>query len=425
MTRANLITKFILIILLAAIASFVVADKLEIIKINKQFPFRLGLDLQGGTHLVYEGNLDEIPEGDRGDAMASVRDVIERRVNAFGVAEPSVQVAGSSRLIVELPGIKDIEGAIRQIGQTPFLEFRELNPAYEPPDNDPNKINFLEQFKASGLSGKHLKRSDIVFDPNTNSPQIALEFDDEGKQLFADITKRNIGQPLAIFLDGVPISSPVVQQEITAGEAVITGNFTIDEAKELAQRLNAGALPVPIKLIEQQNIGPSLGKISLRQSVVAGILGFLAVALFMIIYYRLSGFFAILALLVYVLIVLGVFKILSVTLTLAGIAGFILSVGMAVDANILVFERTREELRAGKADEKAVDEGFRRAWNAIRDSNISSLITVFILGYFGTSLIRGFAVTLGIGILFSMFTALIVTNTFLKLFHTFRNVKDN
>lgn len=425
MNRANLITKFVLIILVAVLGGFVVADKLEIIKINKGFPFRLGLDLQGGTHLVYEGNLNEIPEGDRSDAMAAVRDVIERRVNAFGVAEPSVQVAGSSRLIVELPGIKDIEGAIRQIGQTPFLEFRELNPVYQPPDNDPNKINFLEQFKPSGLSGKQLKRSDIVFDPNTNTPQISLQFDDEGQELFAEITGRNIGQPLAIFLDGVPISSPVVQQEITAGEAVITGNFTIDEAKELAQRLNAGALPVPIKLIEQQNIGPSLGKISLRQSIIAGLLGFLAVTLFMIIYYRLSGFFAILALLIYILTVLGVFKILSVTLTLAGIAGFILSVGMAVDANILVFERTREELRAGKTDEKAVDEGFRRAWNAIRDSNISSLITVFILGYFGTSLIRGFAVTLGIGILISMFTALIVTRTFLKLFHTFRNVKDN
>lgn len=425
MTKSSLIVKFVLIFLLAALAGFVVADKLEVIKINKKFPFRLGLDLQGGTHLVYEGDLKEITLGDRGDAMASVRDVIERRVNAFGVAEPIVQVAGDNRLIVELPGIKDIEGAIGQIGKTPFLEFREINPEYRPPDDDPNKVDFSEQFKPSGLSGKHLERSDIVFDPNTNSPQISLQFDDEGKQLFAEITRRNIGQPLAIFLDGVPISSPVVQQEITAGEAVITGNFTIDEAKELAQRLNAGALPVPIKLIGQQNIGPTLGKISLQQSVIAGFIGFIAIVLFMIFYYRLSGFFAILALLIYVLLTLSVFKVLNVTLTLAGIAGFILSVGMAVDANILVFERTREEIRRGQSKTKAVEEGFKRAWNAIRDSNISSLITVFILGYFGTSLIRGFAITLGIGILISMFTALIVTRTFVRLFQTFKNAKSN
>ncbi|MDP3741038.1 MAG: protein translocase subunit SecD [bacterium] len=423
--RSGLITKFILIILLAGASGFLVADKLEIIKINKKIPFRLGLDLQGGTHLVYEGNLAEIEKGSEADAMASVRDVIERRVNAFGVAEPVVQVAGTNRLIVELPGVKDIEAAIRQIGKTPFLEFREINPAYQPPDNDPNKINFQEQFKPSGLSGKHLKRSDIVFDPNTNQPQISLQFDDEGKQLFSEITARNIGQPLAIFLDGSPISSPVVQQEITAGEAVITGNFTIDEAKELAQRLNAGALPVPIKLIGQQNVGPTLGKISLQQSVVAGLIGFLAVAMFMIFYYHLPGLFAVLALLVYIALALAVFKLFNVTLTLAGIAGFILSVGMAVDANILVFERTREEIRRGHNEIKAVEDGFRRAWSAIKDSNVSSLITVFILGYFGTSLIRGFAVTLGIGIVLSMFTALIITRTFLRLFHAFRNDQSN
>ncbi len=425
MSRANLITKFVSVILLAGLAGFIVADKLEIIKIHKGFPFRLGLDLQGGTHLVYEGNLSEIPEGDRSDAMASVRDVIERRVNAFGVAEPNIQVASENRLIVELPGIKDIEGAIRQIGKTPFLEFRELNPDYQPPEGDPNKIDFQQQFRPTGLSGKHLKRSDIVFDPNTNTPQISLQFDDEGKQLFAEITARNIGYPLAIFLDGVPISSPTVQQEITAGQAVITGNFSIDEAKELAQRLNAGALPVPIRLIGQKNVGPTLGKISLEQSVVAGLIGFFAVALFMIIYYRLSGLFAMIALIIYVLLSLMVFKLLSVTLTLAGIAGFILSVGMAVDANILVFERTKEEIRRGQNEGKAVEDGFKRAWNAIRDSNVSSLITVFILGYFGSSLIRGFAVTLGIGILISMFTALIVTRTFIRLFHTFRNVKGS
>ncbi|MBI4050609.1 MAG: protein translocase subunit SecD [Candidatus Doudnabacteria bacterium] len=415
MSRANLITKLFFIIILAFLAGLVVFDKLFLIKINNVFPFRLGLDLQGGTHLVYEGDLTDITAGDRGDAMNSARDVIERRVNAFGVSEPVIQVAGDNRLIVELPGVKDIEGAIKQIGLTPFLEFREIDPAYLPPE-DPNEIDFLKQFRPSGLSGKHLKKSDIVFDPNTNQPQITLQFDDEGKKLFADITARNIGRVVAIFLDGIPISAPVVQQEITAGQAVITGNFTIDEAKELAQRLNAGALPVPIKLVQQQNIGPTLGRVSLEQSVIAGLIGFLAIVLFMLVYYKLSGLFAILALLIYVFINLAVFKLVPVTLTLAGIAGFILSVGMAVDANILVFERTKEERKAGVESNKALERGFTRAWNAIRDSNVSSLITVFILGYFGSSLIRGFAVTLGIGILVSMFTAIFVTRTFMRLY---------
>lgn len=419
MSRLNLLIKLVLILLLAIASGFLVFDKLSLLKINKIFPFRLGLDLQGGTHLVYEGDLNDIAAEDRGDAMESVREVIERRVNAFGVAEPNVQVAGDNRLIVELPGIKDIEGAVKQIGLTPFLEFREENDSYQDPQ-DPTLIDFIQKFKTTGLSGKHLKRSDIVFDPNTNIPQITLQFDDEGAKLFAGITARNVGKTVAIFLDGVPISAPVVQQEITSGEAVITGQFTIDEAKELAKRLNAGALPVPIRLLEQKNIGPSLGKISLEQSVIAGLVGLAAVALFMTFYYRFPGVIAVLALVIYVLISLSIFKLLPVTLTLSGITGFILSIGMAVDANILVFERTREELRRGRPAEKSSEDGFRRAWSAIRDSNVSSLITVFILGYFGTSLIRGFAVTLGIGILLSMFTALIITRTFLRIFYQFK-----
>ncbi len=419
MSKISLWIKLVLILLLAIASGFIVFDKLPLLKLNKTFPFRLGLDLQGGTHLVYEGDLKDIAAGDRGDAMESVREVIERRVNAFGVAEPNVQVAGNDRLIVELPGIKDIEGAVKQIGLTPFLEFREENPEYQDP-LDPAEIDLIQKFRPSGLSGKHLKKSDIVFDPNTNSPEISLQFDGEGKRLFSEITARNVGRTLAIFLDGVPISAPVVQQEITAGQAVITGQFSIDEAKELARRLNAGALPVPIKLLNQQNIGPSLGKISLEHSIIAGLIGFLAVALFMMFYYRVPGIVAIGALLIYVLLTLSVFKLVPVTLTLAGIAGFILSVGMAVDANILVFERFKEELRAGQFLEKSLEDGFRRAWTAIRDSNISSLITVFILGYFGTSLIRGFAVTLGLGILISMFTALIITRSFLRLVYRFK-----
>lgn len=424
MSRTNLLVKFLFIFILAVASGFLVADRLDLLKIHKIFPFRLGLDLQGGTHLVYEGDLKDIASSDRGDAMRSVREVIERRVNAFGVAEPVVQVSGENRLIVELPGVKDVDEAIKQIGLTPFLDFREENPDYQLPE-EPGLLDFNKQYIQTGLSGKHLKRSDIVFDPNTNKPQITLEFDDEGKKLFAEITGRNVGRTVAIFLDGVPISAPVVQQEITAGQAVITGNFTIDQAKQLAQRLNAGALPVPIKLLQQQNIGPALGKISLKESVIAGLIGFIIVTLFMIIYYGLPGFMAVLALSVYALLSLSIFKLIPVTLTLAGIAGFILSVGMAVDANILVFERTKEELRSGHSAERSLEEGFKRAWTSIRDSNVSSLITVFFLGYFGTSFIRGFAVTLGIGILVSMFTALIVTRTFMRLFQILKTLKRN
>lgn len=423
MSKGALYVKLAIIILLAVASAFVVFDRLSWVGIDKTFPFRQGLDLQGGTHLVYEGDLSSIAGSDRGDAMSSVRDVIERRVNAFGVSEPVVQVAGENRLIVELPGIKNIEEAVKQIGLTPFLEFRTLNSDYVVPEGE--EADLSQQFIPSGLSGKHLTHSDIIFDPNTNQPRISLKFNSEGRDLFAQLTRENINEPIAIFLDGIVISAPIVQTEITSGEAVITGNFTLQEAKDLATRLNAGALPVPIKLIQQQNIGPSLGRDSIDKSVIAGLLGFLAVALFMIIYYRLPGLISVIALLIYALIVLAVFKLVPVTLTLAGVAGFILSVGVAVDANILIFERTREELRAGLPMEKSLEEGFKRAWAAIRDSNISSLITVFILGYFGTSLIRGFALTLGIGILVSMFTAIIISRTILRLFVVHNILKRN
>lgn len=419
MSRTGIFVKFILILVLAVIAGFIVADKLDIVKIDKKFPFRLGLDLLGGAHLVYEGDLATISDSDRDDAMNAVRDVIERRVNAFGVTEPLVQRATDNRLIVELAGITDIQAAIDEIGLTPYLDFREQNPEYVPPENA-EEADVTQAFIPTGLSGKHLKKSEIVFDPQTNTPQITLQFNDEGTELFAEITKRNVGKTVAIFLDGSPISAPVVNQEINSGEAIITGQFSIAQARELSGRLNSGALPVPIKLIAQQNVGPSLGQDSLRKSIVAGLIGFTIVALFMILYYRLPGLFAVLALAIYVTMSLMIFKLTGVTLTLAGITGFILSVGMAVDANILVFERLKEELHTQKPLAKALDEAFKRAWNAIRDSNVSTLITVIILGYFGSSLIRGFAVTLGIGIFLSMFTALTVTRTFLRLYYSFK-----
>lgn len=607
-------------------------------------PFHLGLDLQGGTHLVYRADVSNIPIKDQNNALEGVRDVIERRVNAFGVAEPLVQTnktGGEWRVIVELAGIKDVSEAIKMIGETPLLEFKEENT--DPPrelteeeqvqiqkyntaakikaqealnkavkeenweelvkeysedentketggdlgylnsnslqsslylelkqlDNNnqltvgkvDNKLielddsyniikvdeiregdeevyashilicyqgadsctsertkeealafinglkakatttNFIDlakensdepgaetragdlgwfgkgmmvpefenaafnmekgtisdvvetqfgyhliylqdkravneyktkrilinkqteadylpaadPFKYTGLTGKQLTKSQVVFDPNTNAPQVQLEFNDEGKDLFADITKRNIGKVVGIFLDGDPISLPTVQDAILDGSAVITGDFTIQEAKQLSQRLNAGALPVPIELINQQTIGASLGKDSLQKSLFAGLWGLICVSIYMLIYYRLRGIVAVLALLIYTSIVLAIFKLVPVTLTLAGIAGFILSIGMAVDANVLIFERMKEEKKAGRTGSVMIDEGFKRAWPSIRDGNVSTLITCVILFWFGTSIIKGFALTLSIGVLLSMFSAITVSKMLLKL----------
>ncbi|MBI2645400.1 protein translocase subunit SecD [Candidatus Uhrbacteria bacterium] len=271
------------------------------------------------------------------------------------------------------------------------------------------------KWKNTGLTGKDLKRAYVRFDPNTQLPEVGLEFNDDGKKLFGDITTRNVGKPVAIFLDGIAISTPNVQQAITDGSAVINGDFTTQEAKKLAQNLNTGALPVPITLISQQTVGASLGNESLTKSLKAGLIGFLLVALFMISFYRLPGILAVLALCIYTALVLALFKLLPVTLTLAGIAGFILSIGMAVDANILIFERMKEELRWGKSLDGAVKDGFKRAWTSIRDSNISSLITCVILFWFSASLIKGFALTLALGILLSMFSAIVITRITLRL----------
>jgi len=413
-----------LIVLVAAGAVYLVIPQgskinLKPIKINYEKPFdlKLGLDLQGGTHLVYEGDLKDIPSDAQSDAMASARDVIERRVNAFGVSEPLVQVSGSNRIIIELPGVKDINEAISLIGQTPFLEFREENPnpTLTPDAEGKVSVNPTDLYMATGLTGKQFKRAVLTFNPQTGVPQISLQFDAEGTKLFSEITSRNVGKRVAIFLDGEILSAPTVNQAITNGEAVITGGFTVPEAKELVTRFNSGALPVPIKLISQQNVGATLGAQSVQKSVAAGLIGFAIVALFMIIYYRLPGLLAVIALSIYTFLALAIFKIFGITLTLAGIAGFILSIGMAVDANILIFERMKEELRKGKTLQQAVEDGFTRAWLSVRDSNFSSLITTFILAYFGTSIIRGFAITLALGILISMFTAITVTRTFLRL----------
>lgn len=587
-------------------------------------PFRLGLDLKGGTHLVYDADMSQIPEGERDEALNGVKDVIERRVNAFGVSEPLVQTTttgGTYRLIIELAGIQDVKQAIDQIGQTPVLEFKEpgetvdrdltdeekkqlkdaqekdrksamevlsrakkgedfdkliseksilkpeqstiknvtaespfgdfqivteknkliagqINPALHEDDYGINifrvesrqdvkemnlshvlicyegktgcqnpipeieasvKIQNLKKdatadnfatiegaqdlgwatadryvpafgieasstavgqisnvvetefglhiiykkdertvpsstikrilmplttetdivpesspWKNTELSGKHLKRSSVQFDPNTGAPNVVLDFNADGADLFGTLTQAHVGERIAIFLDGQVIEAPTVQQAILGGQAVITGDFTLDEAKLLALRLNAGALPVPINLLSQQTIGPTLGLISLQKSITAAYIGFLLVALFMIAVYRLPGLVATIALALFVALNIAAYRFFDVTITLAGIAGLVLSIGIAVDANVLIFARMREEFASGRDFNSALDEGFSRAWSAIRDGHLTTLIAAAVLYWFSSSFIRGFALTLSVGVILSLFTAITVTRAYLK-----------
>jgi protein-export membrane protein SecD len=391
-----------------------------------QIPFKLGLDLQGGSHLVYEADLSNVEKEEYSSAMAGLRDVIERRVNLFGVQEPVVQTQearGHYRLIVELAGIIDPAEAIKMIGQTPFLEFKEPKENYEEILKNNQKIiesgegEIEDPYQTAALTGKYLEKAELGFDQTaTYKSLVLLQFNDEGSKVFEDLTSRNVGKPLAIYIDGLLISAPIVQETISGGKAQITGNFTIEEAKALARNLNAGALPVPIKLISQQSVGPTLGKISLEKSLKAGSLGFLLIILFMIFFYRLPGILSALALGIYAAVVLSLFKLIPVTLTLAGIGGAILSIGMAIDANILIFSRMREELRGGKSFAQSVEDGFNRAWPAIRDGNFTTLIVAVILFGFGTSFIKGFALTLSLGILISMLSAIFITKNFLRCF---------
>lgn len=394
--------------------------------------FKLGLDLSGGTHLVYRADTTVIAKSDISDAMDTLRDIIERRVNMFGVSEPIVQVEQGGvlggdikeqRLIVELPGVTDINEAIKKIGETPILEFKLLSAAGEQQIKNSNKdqqtinqlINAPDMFVETGLTGRMLKRASIQFDQTMGSkPIIGLKFNEEGSQLFAKITRENIDRVLGIFLDGNLIEAPYIKEEITGGEAVITGDFTVDQAKQVVRDLNYGALPMPISLVSTETIGATLGDKAIDASVKAGIYAFIVVALFLIIWYGSRGLVAALALAIYTVINLALFKLIPVTLTAAGIAGFILSIGMAVDANILIFERTKEELKRGKDKISALKEGFHRAWTSIRDSNLSSIITAVILYYFAsTPVIRGFALVFFIGVLVSMLTAITISRTIL------------
>lgn len=510
------------------LGSWQIGQKISSMKI------RLGLDLQGGTHLVYQADLSHVDPKQYSDSLEGVRDVIDRRINAFGIAEPIVQTSKTGndyKVIVDLAGIKDVTQAIDMIGETPTLDFREpknpdeaklsdeqkqevqkknaakleqakqvleqakqgedfaelakqysedtgtkdvggdlgfflkgrmvpefddvvFNPDFkvgqvwpelaksqygyhiikkvdEKGDGDSKEIKashilfateneeYDEQllsadpFKPTGLTGKQLERADVVFDPNTGEPQVSLTFNSEGRDLFRDITTRNLEKRVPIYLDGEPITMPVIRSVIPDGKAVISGNFTLDEAKKLQQRLNEGALPVPITLVQQQTVGASLGQESLDRSIIAGIVGFLLVAFFMIAIFRWPGIVATMALTIYTLLLISLFKILGITLTLSGIAGLILSIGMAVDANVLVFSRMREEILSGKQKTVAIAEGFRRAWPSIRDGNTSTIITCFVLIFFGTGMVKGFAIALVTGVFLSIFTAIFVTRALL------------
>lgn len=491
---------------------------------------QLGLDMQGGVALLYNADVSQVPEEERLEKMTDTKQLIENRINAFGVSEPNIQTVRSGeewRLSVELPGVQDINEAVDRIGATPKLEFKIETPAPEkteeekaaiqaanqkqkekaekvlaeavtskkdfirlgkkhnlnkqvepiqleqgmappvyddivfnkatpqevytelietedrysillvesidvPDENAENQkkvatireIFFLKESEESnlapiyadtGLTGEQLKTAAVVNDPATGLPAVSLTFNDDGKEKFAQLTRENVGKALAIYLDGQMISLAMLNEEIPNGEAQISGGFSIQEAQELTRYLKTGALPVSITLISQQNIGPTLGQESIERSLFAGALGLVLLSVFMIVYYRLPGLLGVIALFVYTLIVLAIFKLWPITMTLAGVAGFILSIGMAVDANILIFERMKEELRKGKSTIQSIDDGFARAWTSIRDSNSSSLITCLILYWFGSSLIRGFAITLAIGIAVSVFSAITMTRTFLLL----------
>jgi protein-export membrane protein SecD len=428
--RKNAITLLVSIILISIVAGIFIYQPLWK-KISNFRSWKLGLDLVGGSYLVYDIDLSDVEENDKSIVVKGLRDVIEKRVNLFGVSEPRVytqKIKENQRLIVELAGAKDIDKAIAEIGETPVLDFREVSPVINSEDVSISKegststplsldlgTSTLSYIKTD-LTGRYVKKAQIDFSQYTNEPLVFIEFTKEGAKIFEEITDRNVGKPLAIFLDNNLLTQPTVEQKIIGGKAQITGRFTREEAQTLVERFNAGALPAPITLVNQQTVSPTLGKNSLDKSIKAGIWGLLAVIVYMVIYYRKFGIVSSVSLLIYTTLVLGIFKIIPVTLTLSGIAGFILSIGIAVDANILVFERMKEELERGLVFSHAVEEGFKRAWSSIRDSNITTIISCIILFYLTSGFIQGFALTLLIGVLVSMFSAITITRTILRIF---------
>ncbi|MFA7142231.1 MAG: protein translocase subunit SecD [Candidatus Paceibacterota bacterium] len=452
MTNKKLNLYFILLIILALFAGMFLFPKVpnsaiafvnEKAKLDLPFlnekPFNLGLDLKGGVHLEYSADLSQVKKEEKENAMQGLRDVIERRVNIYGVTEPIVQIYGSDRVVVELPGVESIDDAIDWIGETPLLEFleerdeeeiEEIKAMWEQIEGKTfEEITEIEGFekafespyKKTELTGKYLSKASLSFDQITFRPIIELEFDDEGAKLFEEITERNIGKTIAIFLDGNPIIgdfyAPRVDEKISGGKAVIRGESSTDEVKTIVQRLNQGALPVPLSSpIVQQKVGPTLGQVSLESAVKAGIVGFIALALFLTLFYNFPGFLATFSLLIYALLLFSVIKITGATLTLAGIGGIILSIGMAVDGNILIFSRMKEEKDESTNIFSAIERGVERAWPSIRDGNITTLIVAIILYLLGTSFVKAFAFTLILGILLSLFASMVVTKIFLLFF---------
>jgi protein-export SecD/SecF family membrane protein len=371
-------------------------------------PWKLGLDLVGGSHLVYQIDLSNVSSTDQSSVVSGLRDVIEKRINLYGVSEPDIytsQSGNQAQLYIDLAGVSNLSDAINEIGQTPLLDFREVD-----------QTASGTQYVYTNLGGQDITGASLIFDPTTGAPEVQINFTPDGGKIFGEITAANVGKPLAIFLDNQLIEAPTVQSAITGGSAVISGSFTVADAQTLVGRFNAGALPAPITLINQQTVSASLGTDSLKKVILAGIIGTILVILFMLFYYRLLGLFAAMALVIYIALTLGIFKVFGVTMTLAGLAGFILTIGMAVDANILIFERIKEELKRGLPKASALEEGFRRAWPSIRDSNTSTIITAIILYYLTSSFVRGFALTLLIGVLVSLFSAITTTRLFLRVF---------
>jgi preprotein translocase subunit SecD len=414
----------------------------------KKFELKKGLDIQGGIQVVLSADMSEIDEVDRIIALESAREIILRRVDMYGLAEPVVKtLVGKNdsgeddyRIVVELAGLNDPSQALELVGQTALLEFQLLR--YSTIDSPENlleqKDDSVEQplieeptvtLEPTGLTGSQLKRSNIQFDQTTGEPLVAIQFDEQGRELFADITTNNTGESLAIVIDNQILMAPVIQTAIINGQATITGGFSLEEAEKLSIQLNAGALPVPITVLEQRNVDATLGAESVQKSTYAGLVGIALVMLFMIIYYGIKGFLASIALVIYAILTVATYKLIGVTVTLPGIAGLLLSIGMAVDSNILIFERMKEELRLGKPFVIALELGFGRAWDSIKDANLATIITALILinpmdfSFLNSGgMVRGFGITLLIGVLLSLFTGVVVTRTLMRLFLKERKV---
>lgn len=375
-----------------------------------------GLDLQGGTEVTLEANMKDVKVEDRQDAIDSAKEIIARRVDLYGVAEPTIKTVISQdtyRILVALPGVSNPEEALSLIGQTASLDFYDMPVATDSPTFD--------DLRPTGLTGKDLKKTSVGFNSQNGQPEINLQFTEEGAKKFGEITARNIGKPVWILLDGQVLTYPTVQTAIMDGNAVINGQYTVEEAKNMVITLNAGALPVPIEIMRQQNIAPTLGASSVVNSIRAGAVGLGLVALFMILNYGWLGFIADIGLVIYGLLTLAVYKLVPITVTLPGLAGFILSIGMAVDSNILVFERMKEERRKGNDWLGSMELGFGKAWDSIKDANIATLITTFVLfnpfdwNFLNSSgMVRGFALTLFLGIAISLFTGIFVTRNLLR-----------